>query len=173
LENIKYIKSRNIIILKFKENKLLLIARSHAQFSNKLIEFSAKLFKNEIYFDSGKNLFFLIFFFNNPPELLSKFISYYFKKYHRTNKINKFFNFLQKFVNLTNQKNLPFNSILKGLKIQIKGRFKGSSRTKIRIFESGSIPLQTINSNIRYSMSHINSSYGVFGIKIWILESKV
>ena len=56
------------------------------------------------------------------------------------------------------------------IKIQIKGRFRGSSRTKIRVFEAGSIPLQTVNINIRYSQVHVTSSYGVFGVKVWVLE---
>ena len=67
---------------------------------------------------------------------------------------------------------LGFYSILKGIKIQIKGRFRGSSRTKIRVFEAGSIPLQTVSMNIKYSQVHVSSSYGVFGVKVWMLEQK-
>ena len=44
---------------------------------------------------------------------------------------------------------------------------------KIRVFEAGSIPLQTICKNIRYSQVHVSSSYGVFGIKVWLLEKKL
>ena len=130
-----------------------------------------KLFKNEIYFESGNKLFYILCNVTNSAELLAKFIAYYFKKYHRTSKINKFFNYLQKFVSLIGAKEkLNFPSILNGIKIQIKGRFRGSSRTKIRVFGAGSIPLQTVNINIRYSQVHVTSSYGVFGVKVWVLE---
>ena len=81
--------------------------------------------------------------------------------------------YLQKFVSINGSKEkLNFPSILNGIKIQIKGRFRGSSRTKIRVFEAGSIPLQTICKNVRYSQVHVSSSYGVFGIKVWLLEKK-
>ena len=134
---------------------------------------SFKLFRNEPYFDSGNTLFFLVCNITNSAELLAKFIAFYFKKYHRSSKINKFFNFLQRFVSLIGLKEkLGFYSILKGIKIQIKGRFRGSSRTKIRVFEAGSIPLQTVSMNIKYSQVHVSSSYGVFGVKVWMLEQK-
>lgn len=150
-------------------NKLVLDKRN-INFEKKTQE-SFKFFRNEVYFDSGNNLFYLLCNTTNNANLFAKFIAFYFKKYHRSAKINKFFNYLQKFVSLIGAKEkLNFPSILNGIKIQIKGRFRGSSRTKIRVFEAGSIPLQTVNINIRYSQVHVTSSYGVFGVKVWVLE---
>jgi len=137
----------------------------------KKIQENFKFFRNEVYFDSGNILFYLLCNTTNNANLFAKFIAFYFKKYHRSAKINKFFNYLQKFVVLIVCKDdTKFNSLLEGIKIQIKGRFRGASRTKIRVFEAGSIPLQTICKNIRYSQVHVSSSYGVFGIKVWLLE---
>jgi len=62
------------------------------------------------------------------------------------------------------------DSRIKGLKIQIKGRFNGVPRTQTRLFEKGCIPLQTISSKINYSLTHINTSYGIFSVKVWIFE---
>jgi hypothetical protein len=101
----------------------------------------------------------------NTSVLLSKFIAKFFKMFHRTRKINKFLRFLGLFV-----ENITLDSrkktYIKGLKIQIKGRFKGVSRSKVRIFKKGQVPLQTFKCNIEYSLMHIHTSYGVFGIKV-------
>jgi hypothetical protein len=98
-------------------------------------------------------------------HLFSKFIAKFFKIFHRTRKINKFLRFLTLFVKNISLKELK-NKHIKGLKIQIKGRFSGSSRSKVRIFEKGQIPLQTIKYNVIYSLTHVHTSYGVFGIKV-------
>jgi hypothetical protein len=101
--------------------------------------------------------------------LLSKYIAKYFKLLHRTRKINKFLLFLTRFVELTGS--VSFNNLkVKGLKIQIKGRFNGAPRSKKRVFEKGRVPLQTVSSKINYSLTHINTSYGVFSVKVWIYE---
>lgn len=137
--------------------------------SHSLLKKKLDLFKKELYFDSGLLLICLLTTTKRTSFLISKFISYFFKIYHRSQKINKFLFFLTKFVENTNQ--LEFkNKYIKGLKIQIKGRFKGAPRSKIRLFSRGSIPLQTITSNIDYSLAHVQTSYGIFSIKVWIFE---
>jgi hypothetical protein len=104
----------------------------------------------------------------NTSSLLSKFIARFFKIFHRTKNLNKFLFFLSKFVESIDL--IGFKDQIKGLKIQISGRFKGEPRTKTRIFEKGQIPLQTISNNISYSLTHVHTSYGVFGIKVWVFE---
>lgn len=140
-------------------------------FSKEYVQIKKELniFSKEIYFESGIFLFCLMNMTKNTSLLISKFIARFFKLFHRTKKINKFLLFLTKFVD--NVDGLRFKgSRIKGLKIQIKGRFKGIPRTKIRLFQKGSIPLQTISNKIKYSLMHINTSYGVFGVKVWIFE---
>jgi len=101
--------------------------------------------------------------------ILSKYIAKYFKLLHRTRNINKFLLFLSRFVELS--ENLSSSHLkVKGLKIQIKGRFSGAPRSKKRVFEKGRIPLQTVSSNINYSLTHINTSYCVFSVKVWVYE---
>ena len=120
-------------------------------------------YQKEVYFNSGLLLFCLISVTKNNSLLITKFISKFFKIFYRSKKINKFLQFLAIFVAKTNQK-------IKGLKIQIKGRFHNVPRTQKKIFENGQIPLQTISAKINYALNHIHTSFGVFGIKVWIFE---
>jgi hypothetical protein len=140
-------------------------------FSNEYAQIKKKLggFSKELYFEGGLFLFCLMNTTKNTSLLISKFTARFFKIFHRSKKINKFLLFLTSFVNTVDD--LRFKgSRIKGLKIQIKGRFKGVPRSKIRLFEKGSIPLQTISSEIKYSLTHIDTSYGVFGVKVWVFE---
>lgn len=151
-------------------NKVVLKRQKTLFFSShNLLKKNLDLFKKEVYFDSGLMLFCLLSTSRKTAFLMSKFIAYFFKMLHRTPKINKFLFFLTKFVENSNQ--VRFNNFrVKGLKIQIKGRFRGAPRSKIRIFSRGSIPLQTITSNIDYSLTHVQTSYGIFSIKVWLFE---
>lgn len=127
------------------------------------------IFRKEIYFEGGLFLFCLMNTTRGTSSLISKFIARFFRIFHRSKKINKLLLFLTLFVEKVNGFRTEGRHV-KGLKIQIKGRFKGASRTQVRIFEKGSIPLQTISSKIGYSLNHVNTSYGVFGIKVWVFE---
>jgi hypothetical protein len=128
-----------------------------------------KSFSKEIYFESGLLLFCLLNITRNNASLISKFIARFFRIFHRTKKINKFLFFLSKFLQCVEFICLKEN-LIQGLKFQIKGRFSGSSRSRIRIFEKGCIPLQTVVNKIDYSLIHVNTSYGVFGVKVWVFE---
>jgi len=128
-----------------------------------------KSFRKEIYFGSAITLLCLMNISRNNASLISKFIARFFRSFHRTKKIYKFLSFLSKFIQCAEAIYQEKNST-QGLKFQIKGRFSGTPRSRIRIFERGRIPLQTIISKIDYSLIHVNTSYGVFGVKVWIFE---
>jgi hypothetical protein len=61
-----------------------------------------------------------------------------------------------------------FTTAIHGIKIQLKGRFKGSNRSKRIRVQEGAVPLNTIRALIDYSFSPALSVNGSFGIKIWI-----
>jgi hypothetical protein len=129
-------------------------------------------FRRESFYKSGCALYSLFFCgFYGLSNLLNKFISINFKLLHRSKKSIKFLFFIRRFVDSIN-KNILLDKnnfqLLKGLKIQIKGRFRRSPRTKKRIYEVGQMPLQTVNSRISYSLNYINTSYGVFSVKVWV-----
>jgi hypothetical protein len=167
LSKFGYISSKRLVLQNL--NKVALKYQK-TFFSNEHFQIKKELsfFSKEIYYESGIFLFCLMNTTKNTSALISKFIARFFKIFHRTKKLNKFLLFLSKFVYLVDS--IGFKGQVKGLKIQISGRFKGVPRTKTRIFEKGRIPLQTISNNINYSLTHVHTSYGVFGIKVWIFE---
>ena len=56
---------------------------------------------------------------------------------------------------------------LKGVKFMICGRIAAKPRAKFKYFQIGTIPSQTIESNVEFSKVHVYTLYGVFGFKIW------
>jgi small subunit ribosomal protein S3 len=58
--------------------------------------------------------------------------------------------------------------MIKGYRIEIKGKMNGRPRKKKRVISSGPMPFSSINSNINYFFSESFTKYGVFGIKVWL-----
>jgi hypothetical protein len=167
LSKFGYLSSKRLVL-----QNLNKVALKHQKtfFSNENFQIKKELsfFNKEIYYEPGILLFCLMNTTKNSSFLISKFVSRFFKVFHRTKKLNKFLSFLSKFVESSDL--VGFKGQVKGLKIQISGRFRGDPRTQTKIFEKGRIPLQTISNNINYSLTHVHTSYGVFGIKVWIFE---
>lgn len=55
-----------------------------------------------------------------------------------------------------------------GIKIRVSGRLGGAEIARSEIASSGSIPLQTIRSNVDYALAEAKTTYGVIGVKVWI-----
>jgi ribosomal protein S3 len=53
-----------------------------------------------------------------------------------------------------------------GLKLLIKGRLKGKMRASSTLLQQGTIPNQTLNKKIDYSMQHVSTLYGVYGLTL-------
>jgi small subunit ribosomal protein S3 len=53
------------------------------------------------------------------------------------------------------------------MKIQFKGRLGSSLRKRTSIIKLGSMPLQTIESDIKFSFVKAITIYGICSIKIW------
>jgi len=60
------------------------------------------------------------------------------------------------------------NNPIKGVKFILSGRFQSKMRASVVKFIEGSVPLQTIKLNIKYSKLHVFTMYGVFGFKLWL-----
>lgn len=60
------------------------------------------------------------------------------------------------------------NKNIHGMRIQIKGRFRGIKRPKKVRFREGTVPFNTIRALIDYSYSPAITINGSFGIKCWI-----
>lgn len=55
-----------------------------------------------------------------------------------------------------------------GVRIQVSGNLQGSERKKKRVVQVGTIPLQTISSNVKFVYKPAITKYGVFGVKVWM-----
>ena len=59
-----------------------------------------------------------------------------------------------------------------GVRIQVSGNLQGSERKKKRVIQIGRVPLQTIDSNLKYAYKAATTKYGVLGVKVWMFCSK-
>jgi hypothetical protein len=85
-------------------------------------------------------------------------------------KHGKFLNFIKTLFNfiIYNYKfNHFFNKIL-GIKFLISGKIKGKLRARATLIQIGAIPLNSQNKSIEFSQSHVYTTYGVYGMKLWI-----
>jgi small subunit ribosomal protein S3 len=56
----------------------------------------------------------------------------------------------------------------KGIKIKVSGRLNGAEIARSEVMSNGSIPLQTLRSDISYAQATAVTTYGAIGIKVWI-----
>jgi len=56
----------------------------------------------------------------------------------------------------------------KGIKIKVSGRIGGAEIARNEQVSHGSIPLQTLRSDISYALAEAKTTFGVVGIKVWI-----
>ena len=128
-----------------------------------------KLKKYSMRYKFLKNLlqiFFLVFTKLNSAQLLANYIGYIcsiktFKKDHL-----KFF----KLFKIIAQKIIKSKiSIVSGIKIILNGRVNGLSRSRIKSYQYGNMPINTFNVNINKSFKVSFSANGTLGIKVWIL----
>lgn len=58
--------------------------------------------------------------------------------------------------------------LIKGLKLILSGKIKGKTRSSIINVVSGSVPINTISSDISFYKMHCYTMYGAFGFKLWV-----
>lgn len=131
--------------------------------SIKDIMYKFRILNNRRLFDfnvaSFIHLFFTSLIFKNP-ELVGIFLSKVLKRNIKTFYI--FFNTLSRILS-----SLFVLSSLNGLKIQFKGRLGMSLRKRTLSIVLGTMPLQTLDSLIKYSFSESMTVYGICSIKVW------
>jgi len=57
-----------------------------------------------------------------------------------------------------------------GIKVKITGRLGGAELARTEWYKEGSIPLQTLSSNIDYGFAEARTTAGKIGIKVWICK---
>ena len=57
-----------------------------------------------------------------------------------------------------------------GIKVAVSGRLNGAEIARSEWYREGRIPLHTLRADIDYSCVHAKTTYGVIGVKVWILR---
>jgi hypothetical protein len=78
-------------------------------------------------------------------------------------KIWKFVSFCSKLVKFIKNQ----NSSLHGIRIHLKGRFKGIKRSRLNRYFEGTVPFNTMKAKVDYSRSQSITVNGSFGVHIW------
>ena len=60
-----------------------------------------------------------------------------------------------------------------GIKVQISGRLNGAEMARSETYKEGRIPLSTFRADIDYHISEAHTTYGLLGIKVWIMKGEV
>lgn len=129
-----------------------------------------KKYEQNSFFKEGLNTLFTCTTQKNSTELLAEFLAFQLKKLKRHNFFLRFVK-TALLIFITDKKSA---SIIKGIKIKIKGRINGVPRAKHKIINIGKgVPNLTINSNINYAEKTSYTSNGTLGIKIWTYENKI
>jgi len=64
------------------------------------------------------------------------------------------------------------NKIVKGAKVEVKGRLNGAEIARKEHLEAGLLPLQSLNADIDYAKNTAFTTYGTVGVKVWIYKQK-
>lgn len=125
---------------------------------------SLQKFRNTPFLKEGIELLFHVAYNSNSATLLAKFIVFQLRKIKR----HKFFlSFLKQSLTVLLNTNL---SIVKGVKIVIRGRLNGVPRAKQKIIVIGDVPAQSISAKLDYSQATLHNSNGSYGIQVWVVE---
>ncbi len=66
-----------------------------------------------------------------------------------------------------------FKMDAEGIKVQVSGRINGAEMARTETYKEGSIPLSTLRADIDYAIAEANTTYGIIGIKVWIMKGEI
>lgn len=154
------------LILKPLNNSLnkIISFKKFLKFKKKLIKL--RKYQKNSFFKESVGIAFSIITNRSSSELLSKYIA---KNIGELKRHNFFLRFLETLLPIFISKSKL--SIVKGIKIKIKGRINGRPRAKSKIINIGKeVPLFTIDSSVNYSETTAYTANGTLGVKVWIYE---
>jgi len=132
---------------KFKLKKKLVLLRQYSR---------------QDFFETGVSTALTFLIINNSANILAEYIFKYIRKLKRH---NFFLVFLKRMLNHFIV--LDFCK-MKGVKINIKGRFNGRPRSRMRSILAGNVAVQSFNRKVNYLEKTIYTKDGTFGVKIWV-----
>ena len=59
-----------------------------------------------------------------------------------------------------------------GIKVMVNGRLGGAEMARQERYHEGRVPLHTLRANIDYGTAIARTTYGVIGVKVWILKGE-
>ena len=172
--NLPYIKSLNNHLSKnicnfFKIKKVFIFCFKNGFPKKRNNRFIKCFFQKDFYKKNFLNISNLISssLINKSSKILSLGISEFLKKEVKHNQVLRLINkilfiYYKHFFLIKNKK------ILKGYRIEIKGKINGRPRKKKRVISSGPMPFSSIDCNINYFFSESFTKYGKFGVKVWL-----
>jgi ribosomal protein S3 len=150
------------IIIERQNKKLVIFQKKKLIIKRKHKFINLRKYKDHKFFKQGISLITACVASKNASKLLAEYIVAQIQKLRHH---NFFLRFVKSTLNLLSNK--IFYSKIKGIKIQIKGRFNNYSRTKIYKVKILSIPpVLTKNVNINFNQKIAYTQSGCFGIKI-------
>jgi len=61
----------------------------------------------------------------------------------------------------------------KGIKVEVSGRLGGAEIARTEWYREVRVPLHTLRADIDYATSEAHTTYGVIGVKVWIVKGEV
>ncbi len=61
----------------------------------------------------------------------------------------------------------------KGVKTMVSGRLGGADMARSEGYSEGTVPLHTIRADIDYALEEAHTTYGRFGVKVWIYKGEI
>jgi hypothetical protein len=150
------------LILEKQNKKLATLHKKSVVIKRKHKFIHLRRYKDQNFFKQGVSLITACIANENASELLARYIAVQIKKLKR----QKFFiRFVKSTLNLFNNK--IFYSRIKGIKIQIKGRFNNYPRARVYVVKISNVPpVLTKSANINFNEKVSHTQSGTFGIKV-------
>jgi small subunit ribosomal protein S3 len=60
-----------------------------------------------------------------------------------------------------------------GVKVKVGGRLNGADIARSEWYREGRVPLHTLRADIDYGTAEAHTTYGVIGVKVWIMKGEV
>ncbi len=83
------------------------------------------------------------------------------------------------------EKKLPYRRVVKnmlqktiekggkGAKIIVAGCLNGAAIARRETYKEGTIPTQTLRSDIDYALDEAQTTYGIIGVKVWVYKGEI
>lgn len=160
-------KTIKVVLQNLNENSINFFKDRQEKFFFKKLLVQLRKFNRFSFYEEGLNSVLIFLQSSKFLEILTNFVAKQFKILKRH---NLFLNFLKRLLTLFLHSSF---SVIKGIKILIKGRLNGKPRANHKLIQIGKISLQTLDSNVNFSYKTSYSIFGTFGIKIWSCEKSI